>query len=252
MIKKYKKNIDNILKEFENTKNDRLLIYACLELRMLIEEASLNILKQYTKVIDKIDREEWKPPQIMNLLAKYEENIYLKRSIKLFKENDKNIPIIQGDYIPLPKGRKLSTLYHSLSSYLHCQKENQKDVTIEKFKEKMFQIEEIIDNKKEIYFSITENINFICGACGIQNSFTQFYLDNNKQINCQNNNCGILLDVVKKNEDYTFNPHIIFECDCGTPQYLTLPPEKIYLGLKYKCTSCKSVYKVNSYNLEKL
>ena len=249
MTKTYLNNIQRLIKEYEDTNNQRLLIYTILELRICIENIAENILKQYSNVLSNKDKRVWQPPQIMKLLSKYEEHINLDYKLYMGFEKNPNEKFFVGGHKSLPKGRKLSELYNSLGSYLHYQQKNKK-ITLKKLEYKISQIEHIINNQNQIYASLRDNINFDCDVCGRRNIFSEFYIKNNQLINCQNEDCNIILKPIFENDEYKFQPiEPNMKCECGEFIYYKVAPEKLYMGYIFGCHSCDKKYKVHSFNL---
>ena len=234
----YLSNIKNLIKKYKETQNQRLLVYAILELRMCIENIAENILKQYSNILSDNDIKKRKATDIMNLLSKYDEHINYDLKFYIVFENDSKEKIYIGDYKALLKKKKLSRLYTELGSYLHYQ-ENNNNITLDKLKEYISLIEHILKNENQIYASLRENINFDCEICGRRNIFSKYYIDNNEIINCQNNNCNILLKPIIEDENYKFKPiEPNIKCECGKYIYYKVAPEKLYMGYLFKCNSC--------------
>lgn len=245
----YLNNIQKLIQEYEITKNERLLIYAILELRMCIENIAENILKQYSNILSDKDKKKRKATDIMRLLSKYEEHINLDYALHIGFENNSNQKFFGGEYKALPKKKKLSKIYDDLVGYLHYNKAS-KVITVEQLEEKLSHIEHIIKNKNQIYVALQENINFDCEICGRRNIFSEYYIKNNSTINCQHEDCNMLLRPIIKNGEYKFEPiEPNIKCECGKHTYYQIAPEKLYMGYKFQCHSCNKIYKISSFTL---
>lgn len=219
--------------------DNRLLRYACLELRMLIEA---HVYKRLLLEIDDLPRNiisTWQPNKAVKLDTQFDK--YADMDLHLTLGGSSEALEITYNNI---KSSKLTKIYHSLGSYLHLPTP-QKVCTYDISKEKIIKIYNGLERllTGNIVFLKIDYMAFECKQCGEPVLYTDHYLEYHSTISCQNDACEIEYDVNNFENKAQISTNVnIFSCSsCAST--IPIPYKRITDGYKFKCPACEADFK---------
>jgi DNA-directed RNA polymerase subunit RPC12/RpoP len=223
--------------------DDKLLRYACLELRFCIEAITYEKLNVYSGYVPAKVFEKWQPNHALKMLLQFEPDADENLSFCISPESEPGKPT--GNWMNLGEYRtfKLSWLsknYNKLGNYLHVNlNEDREPVEIRQELQKIASELEPIINSDIIAPTLANRIQFKCQACGHLSVSNDIVLRQTKHAICIDPNCGAEYDVTEEpNGRWKFKLIAIeFKClNCGQSNWLE--NRELDIGRRFKCRSC--------------
>lgn len=241
--RKYLERAKELLCESEN----HSIRYACLELRFCLEIIAYRQLEQYGVEIPGSVVREWRPDQIIKLLASFspgsdqdsEISIGLSNSPDSFPE--KWHPSRAAKAIPWGVFRKH---YQKLGSYLHAPKKV-KELNFGVDKLRLEKIALDIDHvlSSTVILALSDTINADCD-CGKKIFIGRSEYEVDELVRCGNKACGLLWKKVTLEDGRQVLQRattIIYKCVCEA--FMHVPIERVWD--RFRCEKCKNVYRLN-------
>lgn len=219
----------------------RSLRHASLEMRYFLEAHVYERLLKDADQLPKSIIQKWEPNKAMKMLSMFDKLADMDLKLTITEHDGSSPIIIQYNNI---KNSELTKIYNNLGSYLHLpQPSKAKNFLINK--EKLVKIFDTIKIliKGNLIIIKTDYDTFECESCQQPILFTNWYIENNESIICQNDSCKVEHFIERYDGGCKFGSKIACTCTCGTE--LEIFHSQFKIGQIIKCTSCLVEYRVN-------
>ncbi len=236
-------------KELLGRDDEYLLRYACLELRFCFELIAYRQLQQYGDKIPGSIVGQWKPDQIIRLLASFDPLSEQSGTLSIGLQNSPDeIPTAWttvGESKSIP-WRIFRRHYQSLGSYLHApmpkkQGGKSKAINKDKLRTMVADIEEVMS--ATVILALHRTINATC-ECGQVIFIGEKEYEDGELARCSNKMCGRYWHkVIEADGSQVLKPAttIFFKCECDA--IIDVPVEDVWK--RFSCRNCMSTYRVN-------
>lgn len=238
-------------------KDDDLLRYACLELRLCIEAIIYQKLEIYRPYVPGTVFLRWQPNLALKTLLQFEPDADEDFTVWVSPEAGPGTP--GGDWICLGQHRtvKLSWLnknYNKLGSYLHARMENSEGVetaenlsAIRMDMDRMLVELEPVVNSEMVGAPLATRIEFKCQACEQKSSVNIGVLRKTGKAICTNPQCGAEYNASEDAErgwqfKLTMTSFTCLKCE----KINFLESRGIDVGTRFKCNRCGEVHLVTA------
>lgn len=240
-LQKYDKIVHfNNAKSLINKGDAQSLRYACLELRFLIEA---HVYQRLLREIDDLPRtviNTWQASKAVRLHSKFDKYADMDMHILLTSPSGESMDIHYNNI----KYSELNKIYNALGSFLHLpMPEKIQNFVIEKSKinEFLSKLERLTTGNLIVYK--IDYKAFCCTGCGKNILYTDHYVETNKSIACQNDNCDFEYAIIFENGKGEFSlDYKGVSCHVCNNQ-IPVPYSIIEDGYEFKCSSCSAEFR---------
>lgn len=228
--------------------DDNSLRYACLELRHCFEIIAYRQLQQYGDALPGNIIGEWKPDQIVKMLASFDPITSQAGRLSIAAHDANGQP---GEWRDLGETkvipwRKFRVFYNKLGSYLHATPPEgfgkaRKPLTAESLQEIMESLEHVLS--ATIVLAVKNIISAKC-KCGTLMHIGEDEFSTPDVVICSNRKCNsIWAKAVTENNEKVLEPidSIVFKCPCEA----TTPIPYDQIWRPFTCRNCSKKYKLN-------
>jgi predicted RNA-binding Zn-ribbon protein involved in translation (DUF1610 family) len=211
-----------------------------LELRFLIEA---HVYQRLLREIDDLPRtviNTWQASKAVRLHAKFDKYADMDMHLLLTGPSGESMDIHYNNI----KYSELNKIYNALGSFLHLpMPEKVGNYTIDRSKiiEFLGKLERLTTGNAIVYK--IDYKAFCCAGCGKNIIYTDYYVETNSSIVCQNDNCSFEYAIINEGGHGEFSlDYKGVTCHVCTNQ-ITVPFGKIEDGYKFKCGSCSTEFR---------
>lgn len=222
------------------------LRYACLELRLCLEDMTYQKLRLYSKRLPPGVLETWQPPQAVKLLLEFEPFADERFILRMSPESEPGVPTGEwrtvGHHVTLKQGL-IRKYYNKLGSFLHLDPPARSARQLEpqelapELSAILREMRPAVENHFDASFAPV--VEWVCSICASLSVANEEGLRKNRRAFCLNPNCGAEYHVeVGADDELVLQPKVsYFPChDCD--EQIRLENRKLDVGLMFKCTKC--------------
>ena len=241
-------------------KSDQLhdLRYACLELRLALEEIAYDKLKLRLKNTAPHEIDRWQPGRVIQQLEDLVDPHIGKNSQLFIKPEQGPGSEDEPTFVGESKGtdaKQLGKHWQKLGSFLHLPKPTKESPKStpppepEKLKEYLSEVVAFVEVATSTRFDtfFSANVIFECSYCKAPISRTEDSLEHQQSVTCYNPECGNEHVVLKEGDDWAITRNKFnFSCkkcnemfDVNASELQRIPKEvPISVGLQLPCSNC--------------
>ena len=235
-------------KKLINESDEHLVRYACLELRFCFELIAYRQLQQYGEKIPGSIVGQWKPDQIIKLLASFDPTSVQGGSISI--SNILSAPdALPTEWNPVGESKAIPwnifrKYYQTLGSYLHTpmtSKAQRKPINKITLNAMIAEIENVMT--ATVILALHQTINATCD-CGQTIFIGEKEFEDGELARCANKKCGLYWHkVTLPSGEQVLKPakDITFKCKCDA--LMQVPVVDVWK--RFSCRNCRSTYRVN-------